>query len=157
MEDWVYVVGLIMGAVALGSACWVWLRKQTFGVGGGMLSLVGVILIGLSLWANVKVEVSAEGLKAEFERMERRLDAMAEANVSVSEEVRNLATVTETHRSQFVKLTESLERQQTLAPEILAPIRREVEAAPRIDERHLTTAIQQLQTSGQQPRRRDEP
>src|SRR4051812_5726549 len=54
--------GVIFGSTSVGSACFVWVRRQLFGYGGSALCTAGVILIGLSIWHSVEFGVSATGI-----------------------------------------------------------------------------------------------
>ena len=47
------VAGVVFGSAAIGTACWVWLKKQTFAYGGSVLCAAGVTLLGLSIWQNL--------------------------------------------------------------------------------------------------------
>jgi len=51
------VVGIAAGAAAVGIACIVWARKQVFGLGGSTLCMAGVVLLGLSIWSSVELDV----------------------------------------------------------------------------------------------------
>jgi len=64
-----------------------------------MLSLVGVLLVGLSVWSSARVEVSSSGLKAEFERLKTQIQEVASANPVISEEVNKLAENAETGKN----------------------------------------------------------
>ncbi|HSJ31814.1 MAG TPA: hypothetical protein VK933_10290 [Longimicrobiales bacterium] len=121
--------GLVAGAAALAAVLIVWVRSQQFGVGGGVLSLVGVILIGLSVWSRINVEVTPEGIKATLEGLERRVEQVAEATGTVADAVGQVAHSVEVTQTQFNSLTQILERPQQLTPERLRSIRRPVEVA----------------------------
>ena len=69
VTNMVIIAGLILGSLAIISVCWVWVSKQVMGTGGGVLSFFGVMLVGLSIWSRASVEVSPEGVRAEFERL----------------------------------------------------------------------------------------
>ena len=100
LENAVVLVGLIVGAAALGTACAVWYRKQEFGIGGATLSVVGVILIGLSIWSGVTFSITADGLQVELDSLEERLAQVAENSSVVSEEVVKLNDVVTRSRGQ---------------------------------------------------------
>ena len=44
----------VIGCLSIASAGYTWVRSRTFGLGGIVLSAVGLILIGASLWASVQ-------------------------------------------------------------------------------------------------------
>ena len=51
----VLVIGnFAIGCLSIASACYAWVRTRMFGLGGIMLSAVGIILIGASFWASVE-------------------------------------------------------------------------------------------------------
>ena len=85
MQSWSYAVGMIMGSVAVVSASYVWVKHQRFGMGGAFLSFVGVVLLGLSVWSRARVEISEEGLLAEFERLQQRLEEVTRTNERVQQ------------------------------------------------------------------------
>lgn len=148
IRDAAFVLGLVLGTLAIVSACWVWLRRQTFGVGGGVLSMVGLVLVGLSVWSTAKVQVSPTGgLSAEFERLERQVDELAERNAEVAEEVVKVAEAVDTTRSRFVDLTEALERRPGFRPGELESLRAPVPEP-------LTTDVEALREIAREPVRR---
>ena len=154
MSTAVYTVGLVFGGLAVFSVCYVFMKTRTFGFGGGVLSLVGVILIGLSLWSRVKIEVSKEGLKGEFETLQQNVVALAGASESLSEEVKTLAERAETTSDQLVALTRNLEAGQSLNMPDGRNIRRQLDAAPssnisRIDS--AATVFKNVQTISRRP------
>jgi hypothetical protein len=59
------LTGIILGTVAIGVACWVWFEKQTFSTGGAILSTIGLVLIGLSIWQSVHVKYGGTELNFE--------------------------------------------------------------------------------------------
>jgi len=119
-----FIVGLILGTLAVGSACYVWIRHRVFGVGGGSLSVVGFALVGLSIWSSVKIQVSEGGLQAEFQRLSRQVQAVAQANETVAQEVKKIGETNEIGKRQFVELTKVLEAQRVAQPAQLENIRR---------------------------------
>jgi hypothetical protein len=54
-------VGLLVGFMMAATACTVFLKHQTCGAGGGVLSILGTVLIGMSVWSNISVSVGPEG------------------------------------------------------------------------------------------------
>ena len=44
----------VIGFLSIASASYAWIKNKMFGLGGIVLSAVGVILIGVSLWASVE-------------------------------------------------------------------------------------------------------
>ncbi len=133
IKNWAIVIGLVLGSVAVLSVCFVWIRRQTFGMGGAVLSLVGVILVGMSVWGKVKVEASEGGLTAEFETIKTQVNQVAEANTIVTEELEKAARNIDANRQQFSQLTQVLRERQSINQPQLEAIRRPILKVPRID------------------------
>jgi hypothetical protein len=53
------LLGAILGCVAIGAACIVWVRKMAFGYGGSALCVTGLVLLGLSVWQSVNLRLNA--------------------------------------------------------------------------------------------------
>ena len=72
------LAGVFFGCAAISTACWVWLRKQTFAFGGSALCGSGVVLLGLSIWHSVEFGVSGSRLslklQAELEQKLKMVD-----------------------------------------------------------------------------------
>jgi hypothetical protein len=73
MEDAAFAVGLGLGSVLLASVCFVYLRSQSFGVGGSFLSICGLILVGMSAWSKIDVSVTTKDFSAKFEQIEKHV------------------------------------------------------------------------------------
>jgi hypothetical protein len=158
-----FIAGLILGSLAILSVCWVWLRKQVLGVGGGVLSFIGVLLVGLSLWSSASVEVSPDGFRAEFERLEQQVIqvsersqqisndilAVAETNKAISQEVKVVAQNIDINKAQFLKLTDVLQRRQTLSADQVNAIDEPVRRAPIVNLQVLDSAIINTRPRGQ--------
>jgi hypothetical protein len=147
-----FVVGMILGSGAVSSAAFVWIRYRAFGTGGSVLSLLGVALVGLSIWSSVKINVSDQGFQAEFQKLAQQVDAVAEssqagiqANREVAQEVKNVAEATEAAKQQFIELTTTLEAKGTLDPAKRAEILRPVLTAPVVDLKRLDSATKKLE------------
>jgi hypothetical protein len=150
-----FSTGIVFGSVAIGSASYVWLRHRIFGFGGSMLSLVGIALLGLSIWSGIRIEISQAGLQADFQRLAQQVDTVVEANQVVTQEVKKVADIAQTGRQQFVELTKTLEAERAITPSKLEEIRRSVLAAPVVDTQRLERATESLRavkpSSGRQP------
>jgi len=123
LPDWVIVCGLLLGSVAVISAAWVWVRHRVFGSGGSVLSVVGVILIGLSIWKNVEVRAGADGIEWKFEQLQSRIaeteSRVAEAESKAAEAVeqgRLAVRNAELARDNLIHLTDELRSQAVLEP-----------------------------------------
>lgn len=76
-----FVVAMVLGALMLVSVCFVYVKHQTFGLGGTCLSGFGVILLGMSVWKTVDVSFDEKGVRAKLEQVEsvaKRADTVAE-------------------------------------------------------------------------------
>jgi hypothetical protein len=127
-----FIAGVILGSLAIVSVCWVWLSKQMLGIGGGVLSFVGVLLVGLSLWSKASVQFGQDGFRAEFERLQNDVKAVAESNKALSRKVKVVAEVTDINKTQFLQLTSVLNRKQTLSLDQLKMIDNPIKKAPKI-------------------------
>ncbi|MEL6869129.1 MAG: hypothetical protein AAFO81_04955 [Pseudomonadota bacterium] len=68
------VVGIVLGSVLIVSVAIVWLRKQVLGFGGLGMCVIGTLLMSLTIWQNVQLEVSKDGATLKLAAIERRLD-----------------------------------------------------------------------------------
>ncbi len=108
MQSWSYAVGMIMGSVAVVSASYVWVKHQRFGIGGAFLSFVGVVLLGLSVWSRARVEISEDGVLAEFERLQQRLEAVTRINDRVQLDLDSLQIRLTAGEQQFLAMARVL-------------------------------------------------
>lgn len=146
MEKWAIIVGLVIGTVAVLGAIWVWVKHQKYGMGGGTLTAVGAVLIGMSVWGQITINVSEAGVKVDL------LRETAEAVSAVAAEVGTMARAVEASRGQFIRLTRELENRAVLPSAALEPIRRSVEVLPTVNRARLdstravldTTVVRQL-------------
>jgi len=132
IQNWAFAIGLVLGSVAVLSVCFVWVRRQLFGMGGGALSLVGVILVGLSVWGKVKIEASEGGVKAEFEKVKAQVQQVAEANTIVAEELEKAARNIDANRQQATQLTGVLRERQSISQLQFENIQRPTLQVPRV-------------------------
>jgi len=108
MQSWSYAVGMIMGSVAVVSASYVWVKHQRFGIGGAFLSFVGVVLLGLSVWSRARVEISEDGVLAEFERIQQRLEDVTRTNDRVQRDLDSLQSRLTASEQQFLAMARVL-------------------------------------------------
>ncbi len=159
VKEMAFLVGLLLGCMVLVSVCWVWIRKQVLGVGGGVLSFFGVLLVGLSVWSGASVEVSADGFRAEFERLEEQVTqvaqkseklsdevkVVAETNKAISKEVRLAAENINVNRSQFLQLTNTLNEKRVLNPVQVRSLSEPITRLPNLDTRNLDVLINRME------------
>lgn len=129
-RDWAYVIGLILGSLLLVVVAITWFRKQIFGFGGAGLSVIGLVLLGLSLWTSVNIRVG--GWETQLNLVEQRLAQVEQTNVEMSNDLAEVATIANVTKSQFIDLTTALERPRVPTDRLRA-LRSRVEETPRID------------------------
>ncbi len=155
------VVGMVFGAFMIGSVCVVFIKRSTFGMGGGTLSVLGVLLIGMSVWSTARFEVSPEGLKVQVEQLQERVERVQERAETISGEVRetqaraeelageveqvqtaarniskelaDVALTTRTSSQQVLRLSEALQEREVLDPAVGREIHERLMRAPEID------------------------
>ena len=136
----VTIVGMAAGAVLILTAVAVFWNKKEFPTGGVMITLVGLVLIGMSQWSNIKI--SAAGATVEVVRDE--IKKTAEEVDQVAAQAQLAAGAVEATRQQLASLTDLLESKQVLSAATTQPIRAKLEAAPRADVMKLGTARENL-------------
>lgn len=155
------IVGMIFGALMIGSVCVVFIKRSTFGVGGGTLSVLGVLLIGMSVWSTARFEVSPGGVKFQVDQLQKQVEEVEERTESISGEVRetkvraealageveqvqttagnlsrelaDVALSAQTSNQQVLRLSEALEARQALDPEVNREIQESLMQAPELD------------------------
>lgn len=167
MKEWAYIIGIVIGGIAVLTACVVWYRKQTFGTGGTLLCIVGVVLIGMSVWGSVKIKLPGgvetellvkieeqsakiEEQSAEMKKQSQRITSVAEGALDVSREVEKLAVVSETNSRQSEVLKKAFEEPavtRVLSPLVVRRIRATRPAVETVDRRSLERATKLLSAS----------
>jgi hypothetical protein len=139
-----FIAGIILGSIAVLSAVYVWVKDRTFGMGGGALSLAGIVLVGLSIWSSVRIKVNESGLEADFNRLQSQVSEVTKTSLAVTDEVRKIAESTQANKDQFLKLTSALETRQVVRPEVLAAIEKPIESTPTADRKAIDAAAIRL-------------
>lgn len=129
MGEVVVVAGLLLGALMVVSACWVWIKHQKFGTAGAVLCLSGVVLVGLSVYGRVSFKVG--GVEAELEakvaQIAERTDLASAGVLEVADQLRDT-------QSRFVALGQVLQSEPSLPSAridaITAPVEQQVETEP---------------------------
>lgn len=68
------IMGLVLGSAMLVSVTVAFLLGHAFGFGGATLTLVGALMMGLSIWSSVQIRVSPEGgFEASFESFKQEV------------------------------------------------------------------------------------
>lgn len=85
-------LGIALGTAMLSTVIFVYAKKQSFGLGGAVLTPFGVLLLGLSVWKTVDVSVSSDGgIQAKFEALEYKIGKDSE---QTSERIGTLTRIT---------------------------------------------------------------
>jgi Putative peptidoglycan binding domain len=69
-ENPAFYVAMVVGTLMLGAVCFVYIKHQTFGLGGISLSAFGVILLGMSVWRSIDISFDEKGVKAKLSQVE---------------------------------------------------------------------------------------
>ncbi len=87
------ILGLIIGSVMLIATTFVYVRHQTFSLGGSILTAFGTLLLGLSIWQSVEFTVGPDGgisasFKKELDNLKRDVAVQIEgSNQAITEEL----------------------------------------------------------------------
>jgi hypothetical protein len=145
--------GVVFGSLLLLSVCIVWLRKQAFGVGGGVMCLCGVTLIGLTVWRTVQFKVGEDGVsfEAQLNELTRRVDDVGESvatiagsNAELERNVASLNTSVVNNSLQFRALADSLTQQRPIPADRAAAIRDSI-VTPQLDSNAFETRAKRLE------------
>jgi hypothetical protein len=68
------LAGVVFGAAAISTACWVWLRKQIFAFGASALCGSGVVLLGLSIWHSVEFGINGNSIPLKLQSALQTID-----------------------------------------------------------------------------------
>lgn len=75
------VAGILFGGWALSSVIWVWTKKQIYAYGGSALSVVGIILMGLSIYKTIDVKAAPDGIGIKLAELEKLLNEQRQREV----------------------------------------------------------------------------
>ena len=62
----VIIFGLSLGSIQIVAAVYVWVKQEKFGFGGAVLTIFGTVLIGLSIWNHIEIEISQKVTKVKL-------------------------------------------------------------------------------------------
>jgi hypothetical protein len=65
-----FYIAMVVGAVMLGAVCFVYIKHQSFGLGGVSLSALGVVLLGMSVWRSIDISFDEKGVRAKLNQVE---------------------------------------------------------------------------------------
>ena len=87
------ILGLVFGSLMLCSLLFVYIKHKAFGLGGAVLTVFGVMLLGLSIWKTVEISVTPKGeIDAKFEVLEKRVEDVREIADSTTAKVEEIDT-----------------------------------------------------------------
>ena len=138
----VTLVGLIAGAALIAAAIYVFVSKKEFSAGGVGVSLVGLILIGMSQWTNIKVK--GGGVDIDLSTLREQVNKTATAVDAVAKEANSTAAVANETRDQLLSLSTQLERRDVLPAANTRAMRDSLVGTPRIDTTAVTAARRHL-------------
>ncbi|MCK4445636.1 MAG: hypothetical protein KAW56_00985 [Candidatus Marinimicrobia bacterium] len=99
-------VGLILGSLMLIVACWVYLKHQKLGLGGITFSMLGVVLLGMSIWQQVEFSVGT----AKFKAIAQHIDDIETKYDSTMKEIAKIKTHEEILMDKAGLISSSFER-----------------------------------------------
>jgi len=117
IEPIALIMGLVLGSAMLLIVSIAFLLGHAFGLGGTTLTLVGALLMGLSIWRSVRIRVSpAGGFEASFERFKEE----------VREEVTSLRSDTKGVANELTEFKGKIRATilESVSPETLEELRR---------------------------------
>ena len=138
----VTTVGLIAGAALIAAAIYVFVSKKEISAGGVGVSLVGLILIGMSQWTTIKVK--GGGVDIDIRTLQEQVTRTASAVDAVAQEANSTAAVANETREQLLVLSTQLERRDVLPSASSRALRDSLGRAPRIDTAAVNAARLQM-------------
>jgi hypothetical protein len=126
LQNWAYLVGLFVGVIVILSVVFVFVKSQTLNSGGIMLTLVGMILIGLSIWSNIKLE--GEGFTIELNKIKSDVNRVATASTAVNEEVIRIAKDVNSNNQQVAELSKVISENNPVLREQILKVTRQTPA-----------------------------
>lgn len=137
-----YVVGMGIGAIMAVAATYVLVKEKKIGLPSLGFTALGVLLIGMSVWSQFRIEIGAEG--AVIEAIRRQVEETAEAVQVVAAEVEVAADAIEVSRAQFYELANVLERNDVVSRAELQRFVPPAHELPSIDRERLDSAVIRL-------------
>lgn len=129
----VSLVGLIAGSALILTAIVVFVLKREFPAGGVAVTMVGLVLIGMSQWSSIKISAGGATLDLQVRQT-------AAAAAAVAEQAERAAVAAETTRQQVAVLARQLESRNVLTTASVRSIQTSLEASPRVDLSRLQSA-----------------
>lgn len=73
LKDLPVIFGIAVSVWIFGVTGWVWLTKQVLGWGGALLSVLATVMMGLSIWHHVDVEVSPTKVTMQLSELQKNI------------------------------------------------------------------------------------
>lgn len=139
-------VGIVLGSLLLLSVAWVWLRRQKFGLNGFGMSLIGVVLVSLTMWQSMSVSFSAGTIELELERLQAEVAETKQQLAAAETEIAQVGQANSLLTRELVSLAEVSNAQG----QAQITLQRELQQANvinrvEIDEQALRPAMQDFQ------------
>jgi hypothetical protein len=88
----VFIVGLVLGSILLLSVTYVYVKKNKFGTGGTVLALVGVVLVGLFVFARIKIVITGIAeLEADLKDTQQAIQTIQEKKDAIEGDLNSIA------------------------------------------------------------------
>lgn len=97
-------VSFVIGCLSVASASYTWMKSRMFGLAGIVLSAVGIILIGASLWVSAGYETGPAEAKP--------IDATAVRQLIEDSDAKTLAALKDSNKQLADQLQQSLKQLQ---------------------------------------------
>ncbi len=144
----VTIVGMVMGTLLILTAIAVFWSKKAFPAGGIGVTLVGLVLIGMSQWSTIKLKAGGVDVEVELKALKKQVQETAAATADVATETRNAAAGADVTRRQVAILTSQLAERALVAPQASIDIQSALRSAPQFDEKRLVRANERLERIG---------
>lgn len=92
----VFIVGLIVGSFMIIIVSVVYFKSQKFGTGGTVLSILGVVLIGLFLWVRIKIVITGVAeIEADLRQTQQAIQEIQVQRDSIERELSGIGSILE--------------------------------------------------------------
>ena len=136
----VIIVGIVAGALLVVAAIVVFITKKEFPAGGVAVTLIAVVLIGMSQWSSIEIE--GGGIK--IKTLSKAIGETAAAADEVAAQAEQAADAVAATKEQLASLTQQIEDSHVLSPRLTQPIQARLSAAPVVDRQKLARARMDL-------------
>lgn len=108
IQDWTYLVGLVLGSLIIVTALAGWFFKARTGAAIWGLMSFGVVLVCLSLWSSLSISFGP--LQAQMDTLRNQLVQVTEVTEAVSNEVASVAEISAGTQEYLTALSDSYAR-----------------------------------------------